>query len=101
MKADGEQSSTCHLLSCWFLAWLILLTLKIDVTCASEISVDFQQNTRSYIQEDRTLHNLCCENLRSYRKDFTLHKNINVEVLKVMNTCLPSCCLFAYLVVVA
>jgi hypothetical protein len=41
-------------------------TLKMDATCSSETSVDFQQTTRCYIPEDRTLHNHCCENLKSY-----------------------------------
>jgi hypothetical protein len=33
---------------------------------SSETSVDFQQTTWCYIPEDRTLHNHCCENLKSY-----------------------------------
>jgi hypothetical protein len=31
-------------------------TLKIEATCFSETSVDFQRTTRHYIPEDRTLH---------------------------------------------
>jgi hypothetical protein len=38
-------------------------------TCSSEKSVDFQQTTRRYIPEDRTLHNHRCENLKSYEED--------------------------------
>jgi hypothetical protein len=41
-------------------------TLKIEVTCFSEMSVDFQWTTWHYIPEDRTLHNHCCENVKSY-----------------------------------
>jgi hypothetical protein len=40
-------------------------SLKME-TCSSEMSVDFQQTTRRYILEDRTLHNYGCENLLSY-----------------------------------
>jgi hypothetical protein len=40
--------------------------LKIEATCSSETPVDFQQTTRPYIQEDRTLHNRRFENLKSY-----------------------------------
>jgi hypothetical protein len=31
-------------------------TLKLEVTCSSETSVDFQRTTRSYTPEDRTLN---------------------------------------------
>jgi hypothetical protein len=31
-------------------------TLKMETICSSETSVDFQQNTRRYIPEDRTLY---------------------------------------------
>jgi hypothetical protein len=40
-------------------------TLKMEATCSSEMSLDFQRTTRCYIPEDRTLHNHRCENLRS------------------------------------
>jgi hypothetical protein len=42
-------------------------TLKMESTCYSEASVDFQRTTRRYIPEDRTFHNHRCENLKSYR----------------------------------
>jgi hypothetical protein len=32
----------------------------------SETSVDTQWTTQRYIPEDGTLHNRCCENLKSY-----------------------------------
>jgi hypothetical protein len=38
----------------------------MEVTYSSETSGDFQQTTRCYIPEDRTLHNHLCENLKSY-----------------------------------
>jgi hypothetical protein len=41
-------------------------TLKMEVACSSEMSVEFQLTTRRYIPEDRTLHNHRCENLKSY-----------------------------------
>jgi hypothetical protein len=42
------------------------LTLKMEVTCSSETSVDFQQTMQSYLSEDRILHNHRCKNLESY-----------------------------------
>jgi hypothetical protein len=42
-------------------------TLKMEAICSSEMSVNFQRTTRRYIPEDSTLHNHCCENLKSYR----------------------------------
>jgi hypothetical protein len=41
-------------------------TLKMEATCSSETSVDFQRTTRRYIPEDKTLHNHRCENLKLY-----------------------------------
>jgi hypothetical protein len=66
-KAKSKKSTklfaTCFMLvSC--LAYS--LTQKMEVTCSSETSVDFQQATWHYIPADRTLHNHCCENLISY-----------------------------------
>lgn len=43
------------------------LTLKMEVTSSSKISVDFLWTTKRYIQEDGTLHNRRCEDLKSYR----------------------------------
>jgi hypothetical protein len=42
------------------------LTLKTEATCYSETSVHFKHTTRHYILGDRTPHNLCCEDLKSY-----------------------------------
>jgi hypothetical protein len=41
-------------------------TLKMEVICSSKTSVEFQWTTRRYISEDSTVHNHCCENLKSY-----------------------------------
>jgi hypothetical protein len=38
------------------------LTLNVESTCSSEVSVDFQRTTRRYIPEDRTLYNYRYEN---------------------------------------
>jgi hypothetical protein len=46
-------------------------TLKMEATCSSETSVDFQQNTQCYILEDRTLHNHRCETLKSSPNQFS------------------------------
>jgi hypothetical protein len=40
-------------------------TLKIEAIYSSETSIDFQQTTWRHIQEDRTLHNHRCDNLKS------------------------------------
>jgi hypothetical protein len=47
--------------SCWFIAWHILSTLKMETVYSFETSVDFHRTTRSYIQEDSH----CCENLKA------------------------------------
>jgi hypothetical protein len=41
------------------------LALKMEVTCSSEMLLDFQQTIQLYIPEDGTLYNHCCENLKS------------------------------------
>jgi hypothetical protein len=38
----------------------------MEASCSSETLVNVQRTTRRYIQEDRTLHNYLCENLKSY-----------------------------------
>jgi hypothetical protein len=48
-----------------FLALAYSSTLKMEATCSSEMSVDFQWATQHYIPEDRTLHDHDCVNLRS------------------------------------
>jgi hypothetical protein len=40
------------------------MALKIEETCSSETSVDFQRTTRRYIPEGITLHIHPCENLK-------------------------------------
>jgi hypothetical protein len=45
-----------HLLSRWFLAQLILSTMKMEAICSSETLVDFPRTTQCYIPEDGTLH---------------------------------------------
>jgi hypothetical protein len=58
------------------------LALKMEATCPSETSIDFQRATRRYIPEDRTLHNHRCENLRFHiRKITSRHFEIRI-VLK-------------------
>jgi hypothetical protein len=41
-------------------------TLKMEVTCSSETSVDFQRTTQRYIPKDRNIHNHRCEDFKSY-----------------------------------
>jgi hypothetical protein len=42
-------------------------TLRMEVTRFSETLSGFQQSTQRCILEGRTLHNHCCENLKSYK----------------------------------
>jgi hypothetical protein len=46
------------------------LRLKMEATCSSETSNDFQRTTRRYIPEDRTLHNVMVFEGRSITCDF-------------------------------
>jgi hypothetical protein len=39
----------------------------MKVIHSSEMSVDIQWTALQYIPEDSTLHNYCCENLKSYK----------------------------------
>jgi hypothetical protein len=48
------------------LAEIISSTLKMEAICSSETSVVNQRTTLRHIPEDDTLHNLRCENLKSY-----------------------------------
>jgi hypothetical protein len=41
-------------------------TLKMDVTCFSEMSVDFLRTTERYMPENRAPHNHRCKSLKSY-----------------------------------
>jgi hypothetical protein len=47
----------------------------MEAICSSETSVDSQQTARRYIPEDGTLHNLHCENLKSYNALFVSAKD--------------------------
>jgi hypothetical protein len=59
MKARGETFALVFCLT-------YSSNLKLEATCSSESSVDFQRTARHYIPEDRPLHNHCCESLKSY-----------------------------------
>jgi hypothetical protein len=58
----GTLLVTCFMLVSW---WAYSSTLNMEATCSSETTFDFQRTTKRYIIEDRTLHNHCCENLKS------------------------------------
>jgi hypothetical protein len=54
-------TSASHLLcllpvSCWFHAGFLASSLKMDATCSSKVSVDFQWTTQHYILEDRAFN---------------------------------------------
>jgi hypothetical protein len=59
----------------------------MEAICSSETSFDFQRTTRRYIQEDGTLHNHRCENLKSYYLLTNMQK-IRVRNIDVMS---PKC----------
>jgi hypothetical protein len=83
----------CHLLACCFLAELIFSTLEMEAICSSETSVDTQWTTWHYIPEVGTLHNHCCENLKSYKKRFNSSVPVMLMMMKMLNYSL----LFLYL----
>jgi hypothetical protein len=56
----------------WPLPWLTLQPLIMQVTCFSKTLVDFQQTTHYFIPQDRTLHNHCCENHKSYTVNLSI-----------------------------
>jgi hypothetical protein len=61
------QFATCFILvSCMAYS----LILKMEATCSSETSAGFRWTTWHYIQDHRTLHNHCCENLKSSKNCF-------------------------------
>jgi hypothetical protein len=61
-KPAWKQVAGRAVLSCFAYS----LTLKVEATCSSKTSVDFQRTTWHYIPQDRTLHNHHYENLKSY-----------------------------------
>jgi hypothetical protein len=66
------------MLSCWFLAQIILSTLKMEAIFSSETSVDSQWTTWRYIPDGGTLHSHHCENLKSYNiKCLIISKHIH------------------------
>jgi hypothetical protein len=73
IKITSDIFAALHIIfhSCFIL--LVLLeeltyssTLKMEATCSSETSVDYQRTTRSYIPEDRTLYLHVVSNLINY-----------------------------------
>jgi hypothetical protein len=70
--------SLCYLRHAGFLLGIFFFYLKMEATCSSETSVDFQQ-TRWYIPEDRTLHNRRCENITRYIHD-DIYSEVNFKI---------------------
>jgi hypothetical protein len=66
ISGGRECCYACYLLHAGFcLAYSS--TLKMEATCSSKMSVDFQRTKVLYIPEHRTLHNRRCDNLKSYK----------------------------------
>jgi hypothetical protein len=51
-KPSKKPAACLMLVSCMAFS----LTLKVEMICSSEMSLDFHQTTQCYIPEDRTLH---------------------------------------------
>jgi hypothetical protein len=64
-KISSARNQRKQVLAHWFLAELILSTLKMGAIYSSEM-VDTQRTTWRYIPEDGTLHNHHFENIKSY-----------------------------------
>jgi hypothetical protein len=54
-------------------------TLMMEAICSLKCRDDFQWTTKFFILEDRTLHNHCCENFKSYKKDSGLEATSVVQ----------------------
>jgi hypothetical protein len=60
LKAGGKQSLVWLPPAFTLVSYLAYSsTLKMEATCSSETSEDFQRTTRRYIPEDRTLNGFC------------------------------------------
>jgi hypothetical protein len=69
--------------------------MKTDMTCSSEMSIDFQQTTWGYIPEDSsTLHNHFCENLKSYTEPLFIPYRDQTCVVLFRQISQLSCLLF-------
>jgi hypothetical protein len=56
-------------------------TLKMEAKCSSETSVVFQRTIRRYIHENRTLHNHCYGNLKSYKPRVFILFSHSIQVM--------------------
>jgi hypothetical protein len=63
-KTIKQHQSRWKLVSCL----TYFSTLKLEVICSSETSVDFQRTTRCCIPEERALHSHRFKNLKSYKR---------------------------------
>jgi hypothetical protein len=81
LKVNRRFGGTSELAACFHAGFLIglLLTLKMEATCSSETSVDFQRTIRRYIPEDGALHNRRRENLKSYKKEIVCRFGSNAR----------------------
>jgi hypothetical protein len=59
---------------------------KVEATCSSETSVDFERSTRCYIPEERIVHNHRCEKFKS---DISENARYNVSQRAVLWRLLP------------
>jgi hypothetical protein len=77
LKVNWHFEGTCCkeslLAACFMLSCLAYFSaLKIESTYSSKLLLDIWWTMWCYIPEDRTLHNLHCENLKSYKLYSTL-----------------------------
>jgi hypothetical protein len=82
---NTTETSSAWLATCFTLVscFVYSSTLKLEATCSSEMSSEFQQTTWHYIPEDRIVHNCCCKNLKSYI-DWIMLKTV-ISFLKITN----------------
>jgi hypothetical protein len=74
--------------------WVVMLCSSVEVHwCFSKISVDFYRTTWRYNSENHTLHNHCCEDLKSNKNFLVLRlyillnlRHIITEVVKCSET---------------
>jgi hypothetical protein len=65
-------------------SWLTYsLTLKMEATCSSEMTVDFQRPTWHSVPQNRALRSHCCENLKSFPWEFPTQNFVCIAASRV------------------
>jgi hypothetical protein len=64
--SSGSKNKPSHLLPRWYLARFILRPWRWKRNVPPKHRLAFKRTARRYMPEGSTLHNHCCENLKSY-----------------------------------